>query len=64
MLSKLETRIVELTKAIEQSVCNHNALIGAFQEAKTIYDMAKAAESVLIHEDTVNNEDSAIQMPE
>ena len=41
MREKLQARIQELTKAAEQSVCNHNAILGALQEAKMIYEQAK-----------------------
>lgn len=39
MLEKVVTRIEELTKALEQSAAQHNALLGAMQEAKNLYQM-------------------------
>lgn len=42
MLDKLEARLEQLGKALENSAQNHNALLGAMAEAKSIYEMAKA----------------------
>ena len=39
MLDKLVARIEELGKALEQSAANHNALLGAMQEAKNMYQL-------------------------
>lgn len=43
MLEKLVLRIQELEQAIEKSAANHNALVGALQEAKNIYHLAVEA---------------------
>lgn len=40
MLDKLVLRIQELEQTIEKSAANHNALIGALQEVKSIYHLA------------------------
>jgi hypothetical protein len=38
MLEKIVLRIQELSQAIEQSAAQHNALIGAMQEARSMYE--------------------------
>lgn len=40
MLDKLEARVKELESALEQSVGNHNALLGRLAEAKHFLSMA------------------------
>jgi hypothetical protein len=47
MLEQIQQRVMELTKALEESVQKHNALVGAFEEAKKIYEMAAAAKAAL-----------------
>ena len=48
MIEKLKERIAELEKALEHSIVNHNALVGALQEAKHIYDLAQKAVPVAV----------------
>ena len=46
-MQELEARIKELAQAIEQSMANHNALIGRIEEAKFILsELEKVAEVV------------------
>ena len=47
MLAKIEERIKEITKKIEESVLNHNAIVGAWQEANAMLALAKEAEPAL-----------------
>jgi len=44
MLDKITARIQELEKALEQSAAQHNALLGAMQEAKNMFQVAMTAE--------------------
>lgn len=46
MLEKLELRIKEYEKAIEESAGRHNIMIGAFNEAKNMYQLLLDAEKV------------------
>lgn len=46
MKQQIEARIKELEAAINQSVANHNALIGQLNEAKYILEMQDKLESV------------------
>ncbi len=39
MLDKVVARMQELEKALEQSAAHHNALLGAMQEAKNMYQL-------------------------
>lgn len=45
MLLKLEARVAELEKAVEQSAANHNAMVGMLIEAKSILKLAQDGES-------------------
>ena len=47
MLAKIEERIKDLTKKIEESVLNHNAIVGAWQEANAMLALAKEAEPAI-----------------
>ena len=47
MLEKIEERIKELTKKIEESVLNHNAIVGAWKEANDMLALAKEVEPAL-----------------
>lgn len=47
MLEKITARIQELEKALEQSAAQHNALLGAMQEAKNMFQVAMTAEKEL-----------------
>ena len=47
MLEKLVARIQELGAQLEQSAANHNALLGAMGELKTLYNDAVAAAPVV-----------------
>lgn len=47
MLEQIQQRVIELSKLLEESVLKHNNLVGAFEEAKKIYDMAIAAKAAL-----------------
>jgi predicted nucleic acid-binding Zn-ribbon protein len=48
----LEQRIKDMTKALEQSMANHNALVGRIEEAKTILESLQKAANVV--EEVVN----------
>lgn len=48
MLEKIQERIAELTKAIEQTVAQHNFLTGALQEANQLLQF------YIEHRDEVN----------
>lgn len=47
MIEQIQQRVMELAKMLEESVLKHNNLVGAFEEAKKIYDMAMAAKAAL-----------------
>ena len=44
MLEQIQNRIKELEAAINQSLANHNALIGQLNEAKYIHEMLVKAD--------------------
>ncbi len=46
MLDKVVARIQDLEKSLEQSAANHNALLGAMQEAKNIYQIVMESKNV------------------
>lgn len=46
-VSELEQRVVDLAKAIEQSVAQHNGLVGRYEEAKFVLDQMKKAVEVV-----------------
>lgn len=48
MLDKLKARLEQLTTALEQSAAHHNALAGALQEVKKLYEDALAAEPLVV----------------
>jgi len=50
-ISELEQRIKDMAKALEQSVANHNALVGRIEEAKEI--LAAMVKAVNVVEDVV-----------
>lgn len=41
LISSMAARIEQLTKSVEQSAANHNALVGALTEAKNVLDVAQ-----------------------
>lgn len=46
-IASLEQRIKELTLSLEQTVANHNALVGRIEEAKHILDGLKSATNIV-----------------
>jgi hypothetical protein len=51
MLVQLEARIKNILQLIDESVIHHHNLKGALEEAKTIYDMYRAAEEAKAKDD-------------
>jgi exonuclease VII small subunit len=62
MLEKVVTRIEELTKALEQSAAQHNALLGAMQEAKNLYQMLMTEEPKI--EDVIDSVEQVAEVVE
>jgi uncharacterized coiled-coil protein SlyX len=58
MLQKLEARIIELEKAIEQSAAQHNGLVGMLMETRNILKMAK--EELPVVENVLAQVDQAV----
>jgi len=47
MLEQLLERIKNYEQQIEKSAANHNAMVGALQELKNIYEIAKNATPIV-----------------
>ncbi len=45
MITQVEQRVEEITKAVEQSIANHHSLIGRLNEAKYLLELLKAQEN-------------------
>lgn len=47
MLDKLTARLKEYEIEIEKSAARHNSMLGAYQELKHVYELAKETEPVI-----------------
>lgn len=56
MLEQIHARVLELAKALEESVLRHNHLLGAFEEAKKIHELCLASKPAPSAENDIENQ--------